>query len=107
MTKQEFKIIDESDIIEIPANLAVCPICGGKLFALNFTDWVEAEDGLYQLIHITLECESEPDIEAPEWDDWFSGHYSMPCVYWLPVCHRVQAWFNRHYRFDLEGVLES
>ena len=87
-------------VIEIPSEVAVCPICKSKLYA-SFDDWIE-ENGQWAAASLNLDCETEPDIDSPEWWDWLSGHYSMPYVDWLPVHVIVTKWINENYCFDLE-----
>ncbi len=87
--------------IWIPPQAAKCPICGGRLYVSGVDEW-ETDTG--RATQITVECESEPDIDGPDWEDWFSGHYSMPYVDWLPLEEPLLAWFNRHYRIRNSGV---
>lgn len=87
-------------VVEIPSGVAVCPICKSRLYA-SFDNWV-FEDGEWLAQSTCLDCETEPEIDSPEWWDWFRGHYSMPYVDWLPVDVEVTKWINENYCFDLE-----
>jgi hypothetical protein len=89
--------------IDIPTDLAVCPICGRHLIIEDIDEWeIEppnegrvTEGGF----HIT--CHTQPDIDDTDDDyfhEWFNWHYSMPYVDWLPVEVRVYRWFDRRYR---------
>ena len=86
-------------VLEIPGEVAVCPICKGKLYA-QFDHWIEI-NGEWKAAEVNLDCETEPDIDSEDWRDWLEGHYSMPYVDWLPVCHKVKKWVNENYCFDL------
>ena len=104
---EAMNIADVDTIMAVPPDLAVCPICKQPLFITEYACWTQCEDGLYMAAEVHLECRSEPDFEDPGYDDWFEGHYSMPYVDWLPVSQRVLAWHQRHYRFDLDGILAT
>jgi len=94
-------LIKTDAVLEMPKEVAVCPICKGKLYA-QFDGWVE-NDGEWQASSTSLDCENEPDIDSDEWWDWHRGHYSMPYVDWLPVEIKVTKWINENYVFDLDG----
>lgn len=104
---EAMKITDVDTIMQVPPEIAVCPICRRRLAIIAYDSWERCEDGLYKAAEVHLECETEPDFEAPEYEDWFEGHYSMPYADWLPVCKRVLAWHQAHYRFDLDGILTT
>lgn len=78
-----------------------CPICGAKVVVEDVDEWIEAADGLRMVsesgVHLT--CETEPDIDADEWEDWHNGHFSMPYVDWLPLQDRAVDYINSHYRW--------
>jgi len=103
MAVNQKTVLNTDAYLEIPAKVAVCPICKGKLFA-QFDDWQQNEDGTWGLLETGayLDCENEPDIDSEEWGDWLDGHYSMPYVDWLPVCIRVAKWINKNYVFDMD-----
>lgn len=81
--------------IEIPAKVAVCPICGAPIVVEDINEW-ESESG--KPVSISTGCTTEPDIDGDEWEDWHAGHYHMPYVDWLPVERRVLTWFQREYK---------
>ena len=87
-------------IIEIPKEIAVCPMCDGKLYA-DFDSWEQDDDGTWYATNVHTECENEPDIDSDDWEEWHNWHYSMPYVDWLPVDERVEAWMKERYRFDM------
>ena len=75
-----------------------CPICGKKVLIGGVEEW-ETESG--RILKFDSECETMPDFEDDDWDDWFHGHYSMPYVDWLPWEQRVLELLNeRYYRGD-------
>jgi len=95
------KILEEDTYLEVPEEIAVCPICKAKLF-VYCEHWEEHPDGAWIAASINMECETEPDIDSEDWNDWFSGHYSMPYVDWLPVEQKLLVWINKNYRWHLE-----
>lgn len=107
MDEAKYKLTNVDTIMQVPPELAVCPICRRRLAIVEYAAWEQCDDGLYKAAEVHPECEAQPDFESPEWGDWFAGHYSMPYVDWLPVCTRVLAWHQRHYRFDLDGILAT
>lgn len=102
----EFTTIDPEHPPTIPRNVAVCPICGAGLYIEDISEW-EAENGRVTDTGLCIDCESMPDIETDEWDDWFACHWSMPYVDWLPVTKVVTDWFNAHFRVVDEVTAES
>jgi hypothetical protein len=104
MTNQQtdYKIINSDAILDIPTDVAVCPYCGLKLTA-QFTGWFEDTTG-YIADEVSLDCESEPDFDDDNYDDWLDGHSEMPYVYWLPACKKVESWVKKNYRFDLSDT---
>lgn len=98
-TKQKLK---PDVVLEIPQEVAVCPICQAKLYA-TFDSWIEGKNGEWLARSTRLDCETEPDIDSQEWEGWFDGHYSMPYVDWLPVDLEVTKWVNENYCFGLGG----
>ena len=86
--------------LPIPSDLAVCPICGGKLIIVDVDAWyLEEQTGLWIAETVYVECEHEPDIESDDWEDFDNGHYSMPYVDWLPIIVKIEQWFQKHYRY--------
>lgn len=76
-----------------------CPVCGAKVVLTHVTEW-GADDGL--IVGIEYDCETEPDIDSREWRQWFSGHYRMPYVDWLPWETGMLEWLNSHYFVQTE-----
>jgi hypothetical protein len=76
-----------------------CPICGARVYLHKVTEW-GCDDG--EIIGIEYDCETEPDIDSPEWEDWHQGHYAMPYVDWLPWENRMISWLNRKYYYSDE-----
>ena len=94
------KLVEASHDFEIPASVAKCPICDGVLYA-GTTGWTQMEDSTWAADCIEIDCETEPDIDGPDWEDWFTGHYAMPYVDWLPVDLLVREWMTANYRFRM------
>jgi hypothetical protein len=104
MKSKKMKKLKRDAVIEIPKEVAVCPICGARLYA-SCDSWVEEgdeEEVIWKAESLNIDCETEPDIKSDEWEDWMAEHYSMPYVDWLPVeCHIVE-WVNKHFEWMLE-----
>jgi len=80
---------------------ARCPICGAGLL-LNAGEACEMDDnGEWIASEIDLDCESEPGIDSPEWDNWFQWHYSQPYIDWLPLEMKILKAVQRKYYFAL------
>jgi hypothetical protein len=77
-----------------------CPICGAKVYLTEVNEW-GADDG--EIIGVSFECETEPDIDSDEWPEWHANHYAMPYVDWLPYEQSGLSWLNRHYHYLDEG----
>jgi len=88
--------------IPVPRPIAICPYCGGSLTvrANEWNDWEEAGNDLWKAGGLEMDCETEPDIDSPEWRYWERQHSDMPYVYWLPVEEHIKEWVNRHYLFQ-------
>lgn len=84
---------------EIPETIAKCPYCNTKLY-VEAHAWTEENDG-WVAESIEMICETEPDIDSEEWEDWERSHGDMPYVYLLPVQNQVQEWINNNFRFDM------
>jgi hypothetical protein len=85
---------------DIPQSVAVCPICGRAVVIDDIDEWEEDDAGLLPSeCGLHIECETEPDIDSPEWESWFREHWSTPYIDWLPVEHRVYQWLVSCHRF--------
>lgn len=79
---------------------ARCPICGAPLL-LNAGEGCELiEGGIWIATEVSLECESEPDIDSDEWDAWHRWHYSQPYTDWLPLEQRILRAVRRRFYFE-------
>lgn len=94
------KLISCDAVLDVPPEIAVCPICNAKLTA-SFDTWEQRDDGTWAGKPKT-ECETEPDIDDDNYDEWLSSHYAMPYVDWLPVEEAVAAWIDEIYDFDVD-----
>jgi hypothetical protein len=81
---------------DVPKHIR-CPHCGGRLM-LEVDEWL-SESGIPTEAGCHVSC-----VDAPEdsYDIHYDIHYDMPCVYWLPLEHRVYLWAREHVR-----VMES
>lgn len=79
---------------------ARCPICGAGLL-LDAGEATEFDDASGQWIatEINLECETEPDIDSDDWEEWHRGHYRAPYTDWLPLEQRILRAVRRMYHF--------
>jgi hypothetical protein len=99
-----YELVSSDLIINIPPEVAICPYCDTKLTA-QFTGWTEADDGSgWMADEVDWDCESEPDFDSEEYDDWLDQHTEMPYVYRLPICQKIEKWVNERYRFDLHPI---
>ena len=87
----------EVDVPAIPANIAICPICGASVIIEDIDEW-ETETGRVTESGFHVNCSTELDFDDDEYDDWFNSHWSMPYVDWLPIEMRVYHWFDKRYR---------
>ena len=70
-----------------------CPYCGGNLTAgINACEQIE--DGSWVITDLSIDCDTEPDIDGPEWDDWWREHSWDYCDKWHDlhdgVVHRLR-----------------
>lgn len=97
------QLIDRDAPIEVPASVAICPICGAEVIIEDIDEWEEDSNGHWRVtesgLHLT--CVTEPDIDSDEWWGWFDDHWSMPYVDWFPLRAKVWKWLDAHYRFTL------
>lgn len=83
----------------------VCPYCGGQLRA-HAEAWQQRDDGTWKADGLTVDCLTEPDIDAPEWREWNREHSYMPYEYMLPIEQGLLAAINDRYDFDVDGANE-
>ena len=97
MTKRK-PITDADFPLQIPEDVAVCPICGARIAVEEIDSW-DTETGEIADNEVVYGCVTEPDIESKEWRPWFRWHYRMPYVDWLPLEDVVVRWFNANYAY--------
>jgi len=89
---------------EIPGSLFCCPICG-NLLTCEIDEWSQNDDDSWGVSEagLHLSCASEPELsdDPMKYADWFEGHYQHPYIDWMPLEHRVLAWMNANYRFEM------
>lgn len=86
----------------LPQPRFACPICGAAVHLHHVTEWA-TDDG--EIIGVEYDCETEPDIDSPEYGDWFREHWSHPYCDWLPWETEMLAWLNAncYYGDEHEG----
>ncbi len=94
------ELIAANEPIKVPTDVAACPYCE-TLLTVTPEQWVQRDDGTWACDGFHDQCETEPDIDTDEWEDWFSAHSVMPYVYHLPVQMKVMDWLNEHYDFNV------
>lgn len=84
-----------------------CPICGAGVVISAILEW-ETRSG--SIVSVDYACETEPDLaDSQDWERWFTRHYAMPSVDWLPwervlMCWLVERFF---YHPDAEQFRED
>ena len=96
------KLLDPDNEIVVPKKVAVCPYCQTQI-TISPDGWVQNDDGSWWCDSFTSWCETEPDIDSDEWDDWWETHNEMPYVYQLPVDEKIKSWMYKRFRFDLDS----
>jgi hypothetical protein len=92
------------DRVNIPLNVACCPICSEPIY--GYIEEIEHHEKGYSVGNcgFKIDCTSEPDLEKIdtfEWEEWFSTHWSMPYVDWLPLEIKMSKWLNNNYQLYL------
>jgi hypothetical protein len=77
----------ELAMMDIPREIATCPVCGGVL-VLGVESW-DTATGVPEEIGCVVECK--------RWHP-HAIETRMPYVYWLPVQDRVYHWAEQHVR---------
>jgi hypothetical protein len=95
-----YTVWDGEGAKEVPADVAKCPYCETKL-VVQVSAWDEVMPGFGVAVSIDMNCETEPDIESDEWEEWLREHSEMPYEYQLPVDMKVMKWLNSKYRFPM------
>ncbi len=98
------KFIDIDTPLGVPANWAVCPICGAALVINELTEWDLDEQGHWQVTRhgFNVTCITEPKYGDPARDIWWKGHHEDYKRDWVPVKQRVWEKLTEHYRFVLD-----
>lgn len=97
---ERIRITDEAFPLQIPEEVAVCPICKAAMVIREIVCWLPetgeagTDDG-----DIDFGCVTEPPIESTTWSPWIAWHYRTPYVDWLSLSSMVAQWFNAHYEY--------
>ena len=97
----------EEEAREVPADVAVCPICGERLWVLEIPAFEIVDDGQDLPEEVAVDCLSLPSVDSAEWRAWFNWHYAMPYVDWLPVVERVLDWLRKPEQAARVRVLDN
>lgn len=76
-----------------------CPYCGGKLsFSINGRELDEATG--WFATDLDINCDTEPDIDGPDWEGWWADHSYDNCEKWHTLHERVVASLKRTHRVN-------
>lgn len=84
-------ILNTDQLPELPQEFT-CSICGAPIILEEIDEWVQNDDGTWQVgdTGAKINCSTEPDFdESDEMDNFMASHWSMPYVDWLPLSVRV------------------
>ena len=74
-----------------------CPYCGGKLsISVNGCELDEATG--WFATDLDINCDTEPDIDGPDWEGWWADHSYDNCEKWHTLHERVVASLKRTHR---------
>lgn len=96
----ELTYLDSDDRPPIPTTVAVCPKCGAPLVIEELDGW-EVETGRVLDDGVYVNCSTEPDIDADDWEEWHNWHWSTPYIDWLPIRAAVYQWFDARFRIEV------
>lgn len=92
----------------IPESVAVCPICGKRLWIECIEEVSqESDDAPWLPESISLSCEDEPDIGSKGWCEWHQWHFATPYIDWLPVEVLVLRWLRQPGQQELVSRLRG
>lgn len=81
-----------------------CPYCGGKLTAcVNASEDAEEGGGMIAT-DLDIDCDTEPDIDGPEWEGWWADHSHDDCEKWHALHERVVVSMRKCIRFDFDNA---
>lgn len=80
-----------------------CPYCGGKLsFSINGCELDEATGWFATALDIN--CDTEPDIDGPDWEGWWADHSYDYCNKWHDLHERLVRSLRRTHRVIHDNV---
>ena len=74
-----------------------CPYCGAPVVA-DIHETTQQEDGSWMITSINVDCDSEPDIDGPDWEQWWDEHSHDYCDKWHTLHDRLIRWLAKHVR---------
>lgn len=63
------QLVPATTLIDVPADVAVCPYCGAALF-VQCEEWSQQDDGSWAADNVHADCTGEPDIDTTQWEEW-------------------------------------
>lgn len=97
----EVKIISDVSEITLPESFK-CPICDAAIYIEEVDAWQEDDNGEIKAEAVKIDCVTFPGFDDHDaFENYMSGHYSMPYVDWMPLEHRITAWVNARYSWQL------
>lgn len=67
-----------------------CPYCGGKLkMSINGCELDEATGWI--ATELDINCDTEPDIDGPDWEGWWADHSHDFCERWHDLHEQLVA----------------
>lgn len=79
-----------------------CPYCGGGLrISINGAELDEATGWI--ATELAIDCETEPDIDGPEWEGWWDDHSWDHCEKWHDLHERVVRSLRRTHRVTYDN----
>lgn len=77
-----------------------CPYCGGQLTA-QAEEWTQEPSGIWLASSISVDCDTEPDIQDPTIEEWLEQHSFMPYSYMLPLEQRMLKYIRGKYQYEM------
>lgn len=98
----EVKIISDASKIALPDSFK-CPICDAAIWVEEVSEWEEDASGGWKARTVKIDCVTFPGFDDHDaFENYMSGHYSMPYVDWMPLEKRVTEWVNERYSWNLD-----
>lgn len=90
-----FRMVEHTQVFRFTK--PVCPYCGKRVLA-DIHETQKQDDGTWMITSLSVDCESEPDIDGPDWEDWWDAHSYDRCEKWHFLHERLIHWLSKHVR---------